>query len=922
MNDEALRDIFERAAELTPAEHAAFLAEACGDNMELRQEIEALLAADADASKETFWQYSALRNQVLAEGDAGSAVGETIGHYRLVELVGKGGMGAVYRAERVDAAYAKCVAVKLIHGFFHSAEVIAHFRAERQILANLEHANIARLLDGGARADGSPYLIMEYIEGVSPYVYCREHDLSSTARLALFRQICSAVHFAHQHMVIHRDLKPANILVTPDGTPKLLDFGIAKVLNPDPLNSGDALTGPGMLKLTARYASPEQIRGDAATTASDVYSLGVILYELLAGHSPYGDADRPTHQLMTAVCEEQPARPSHWQPKLKGDLDNIVLRALRKNPGERYASVDQFSEDIFRFLEGRPVEARGDAPLYVATKFVRRNRVVVAAACLVLCSLIVGLVEVTLARRRADRRFNQVRQLAHAVMFDYADAIDQLPGATPVRERLVQDALTYQDSLAKEADTPELQREVVDGYVRVSGVQGNEYENNLGDTAAALLSAQKGAAEAARLLRRDHSVPALDSAASAFSTEGSLYFASGHLPEADQAYRRAVDLRREIARQLPDARENGLALASCLDHLGDLAGGIGFESMGKTGEAAALYDQEKGVVADLRKKFPGNIDVQKRSYSMLLSTSALEDATGKHQESLADLGEAVLEIESVFAAEPRNTTVKVNLANAESRLGQVFINAREASLALPHVTQSETLLQELSMNDPGNAVFRRGLFTVEAEWAAALRGAGNPTEGLVHNRKAVQLAESLQQSSPNSLQYRTDVGVNERKLAEGLLATGDAKAALAAAGRAEAALCAEAAGASSPNRLANCGRTQLITGNTLLALHNPIAAELSMRKAESIASGLANGDPKSAVFRSDAARSQAGLAAALEQAGDAAAATQMYRQALQNWSVLRRANSITAEDSRRCELATLALAAFSKPQTSASSSHP
>jgi tetratricopeptide (TPR) repeat protein len=573
VNEPTLQGLFEHAIELPFADRAAFIAQACGEDVALRDDLATLLAADAHAANETFWQRSAIHNQVIADGDGRSAIGETIGRYRLVELIGKGGMGAVYRAERIDAAYEQSVAIKLIDGLFQSGEAIAHFRAERQILANLEHPNIARLLDGGARADGLPYLVMEYIEGTSPYDYCRERNLSVRERLVLFRQICSAVHFAHQHMVIHRDIKPANILVMADGTPKLLDFGIAKVLNPDPLRTADALTEPGMLKLTARYASPEQVRGEVVTTASDVYSLGVILYELLSGHSPYGDADRAPHQIMSAVCDEEPAKPSIWAGKLKGDLDNIVLRALQKGPLARYASVDQLSEDILRYLEGRPVQARGDAALYVAAKFIRRNRVVVAAACLLLCSLIGGLIEVSQARARAERRFNDLRRLAHSVLFDYSDAIDRLPGATPVRARLVEDALTYLDGLSREADTPQLQREIVDAYVRVSNVQGNEYENNLGDTAAALKSANKAVGAAEKLLRMDRSLPALDSAASAFSTDGSVLYAAGELSAADHAYQRAVGLRQDIFRQSSQDISNQIALATCLEHLGDLYGG-------------------------------------------------------------------------------------------------------------------------------------------------------------------------------------------------------------------------------------------------------------------------------------------------------------------------------------------------------------
>ena len=915
MNEESLRDLFDRAIELKPHEQAAFLDRACAGDAALRAEVEALLLADKDASAETFWQHSALQVAALAEGNAASAVGETVGSYRLVALIGRGGMGAVYRAERVDAAFDKCVAVKLIDGFFQSAEVITHFRAERQILAGLEHPNIARLLDGGTRGNGSPYLVMDYIEGKPPLDFCREHALSTAQRVKLFRQICAAVHFAHQHMVIHRDLKPANILVTAEGSPKLLDFGIAKVFQHEPSSAAEELTAPGMQKLTARYASPEQVRGEPVTTATDVYSLGVILYELLTEHSPYGDLERAPHQLMSVVCDDEPARPSTWVRSLKGDLDNIVLKALRKLPGERYASADQFSEDLLRFLDGRPVQAHEDAPLYVVGKFVRRHRVPVAAAGLVLCALVAGLVEVSLARARADRRFNDVRHLAHSVMFDYADAIDQLPGATPVRDRLVKDALVYQDSLAKEADTPELQREVVDGYVRVSDVQGNEYQNNLGDTAAALLSAQKAVDGANALLKRDRSLATLGSAASAFSTSGSLLYSSGDLAGADRAYQRALTLRTELARQSPEDVANQLELASCLRHLGDLYGGYGFASMGKTPEALAYYAQAKALSQQLAARHPTEIKVVKGSYGTLIDSSALENATGKHEEAVQDLGKAEAEIEQVLAQAPHDTNAKVELANVEARIGLMLIDGGQAAAAVAHVSGSLTLLQNLLAADPGNATFRRGEGVVENEFAAALRASGHAADGLEHNQRALRLAQALSQDSPKSLQYRMDVGITQRKLAEGFLATGNAAAALHYAEQASLILCAEtpATGKSADaTTTANCGRTWRVAGSARLALHDNKSAELALRKAETIASTQVMADPQNVVFRSDAARSQAALAAALAQARDLDAAQKMYVQALANWARLQQSNAMTADDTQRCTEASAALAGLMK----------
>ena len=916
MNETQVRTLFERATELAPEERTQFLVDACGDDSALRENLEALLTADADHNDQDLWERSALHNAVIADRAASPDVGEIVGTYRLVELIGRGGMGAVYRAVRVDAEFDKCVAVKLIDAVFYSPDVIAQFRAERQILANLDHPYIARLLDGGARADGLPYLIMEYVEGVSPSDYCRDHGLSTAQRLQLFRQICSAVHSAHQNMVIHRDLKPANILVTADGTPKLLDFGIAKVLNPAPARLDATLTQPGMLKLTARYASPEQVRGELLTTASDIYSLGVILYELLADHSPYGDVDRPTHQVLHAVCEEEPAKPSSHVGALKGDLDNIVLRAMRKEPLERYASADQFSEDILRYLDGRPVMARGDAPMYVAAKFIRRNRIAVTAAALVFCALAGGFIEVAISRARAERRFNQVRQLAHSVMFDYADAIDRLPGATPVRAQLVKDALTYLDNLSKEADTPQLQRELVDAYVRVSNVQGNEYENNLGDTAAAMSSARKAVEGAEKLLKEDQSAPANSSAANAFSTYGSLLYSTGDLKAAEQAYQRALSLYEKVSMASPQDIENKISLSTCLRHLGDLYGGFGFNSLGKTTESLAYYEKAKQLVLNLNEQFPANVDMTKESYKTLLSLSAAENAAGHHEAAVKDLEEAVSKIERVGTIEPGDANVKYELALGRSRLGQMLIDDRKPSDAVAPLEQCVHLLQTLLKADPGNAAYRRGEDVAESQWAAALRGLSDMPAAIAHNERALQLAQALSKDAPGSAQYRSDVAVNERRLSESLIAAGDGSAALHHAELAQHTLCKEDVNSLDAYTLANCGRALLAVGNAYRVLKKPEAGLAVLRKAVGIASSQSGADSHSAVFRSDFARAQAGLAGALAETGEDGAARSTYEGALKAWSALREVNSISVEDSFRSDAAAQALARLRPTSTS------
>ncbi|MBL8205731.1 MAG: protein kinase, partial [Blastocatellia bacterium] len=404
--------IFDATLDLPETDRAAFIAQACDGDQILQHEVESLLAAHQQANGFLASSTAPLSaKQVLY---APVTMAQRLGPYQLLREIAQGGMGTVWLAERADDHFKQQVAIKLLKT--DGSEIAHRLRHERQILADLNHLNIARLLDGGTTDSGQPYLVMEYIEGSPVDAYCRQQQLGLRERLQLFRQVCAAVQYAHQHLIIHRDLKPANILVTADGTPKLLDFGIAKLLQPDLSQSYQ--TQAGQNPMTPAYASPEQVRSETLTTTSDVYSLGVVLYELLTGRSPYQLTTNTFGELAKAICEQEPTRPSqsaksevgsqksegkrkftflpttdHRPPTtaLRGDLDSIVLMALRKEPSARYPSVEQFSADIQRYLDGLPTLARKGTLAYRAVKYVRRYKVPVAAAALILLSLLSGI---------------------------------------------------------------------------------------------------------------------------------------------------------------------------------------------------------------------------------------------------------------------------------------------------------------------------------------------------------------------------------------------------------------------------------------------------------------------------------------------------------------------------------------------------
>ena len=490
---EKLQQLFGEACGLDEAARRAFLNERCGEDDPLRGELERLLAAHDH------------ERAAGAQADA-SAAGGRFGAWQTTRLLARGGMGEVWLAHRADGQHEQVAALKILSPYLVAPDSVDRFRRERQVLARLEHPNIARLLDGGVGPGGQPFLIMEYVEGTRLDRYCDERRLSIPARLRLFLKVCAAVNAAHQHFVVHRDLKPSNILVTNEGEPKLLDFGIAKVMDTE---SGRERTVTVNQFLTPTYASPEVLRGEPATAASDVYSLGVLLFELLTGNRPFGTSGaspaaeweralRDTGparlwHLTEALAEQRSTTASRLRQTLAGDLTTILNKALRHEPGQRYQSAERLAEDLSLYLANRPILARPQTFRYRAGKFVARHRWPVGLAALMLLGIALGVASTVAEKRVAERRFGEVRRLAHYVLFDLYDSVSNLSGSARVRAEMARRATEYLNTLSREAKNDRgLRLELAGGYLRLGDIQGNMFRTNLGDTRAALATYQKG----------------------------------------------------------------------------------------------------------------------------------------------------------------------------------------------------------------------------------------------------------------------------------------------------------------------------------------------------------------------------------------------------------------------------------------------
>ena len=787
-------EIVEGALECDPRERSVFVAQSCAGDAGLLTEVESLLRS-LDSVDRFLETPAAQQNAASFLGsDGGLQPGRRLGEYEIISLLGEGGMGEVYLAE--DLALGRQVAIKWIKRSFVGANPRRLFRHEERILAGLNDPHIARLYGAAVTPEGAPYFVMEYVNGPRLDEYCDERGLTVEERLILFRKVCSAVAYAHQHLVIHRDLKPANIRVTAEGEPKLLDFGIAKLLDPARVSNADQ-TGTLSGMMTPAYASPEQLRGEPMTTVSDVYSLGVILYELLVGERPPELAALPSHGIGRAMEAHdapppsaavlRPGRnpaalratrkldPEGLRRRIEGDLDNIVRMAMRQEPERRYASVGQFSDDIRRHLEALPVIAQKDTLSYRTAKFVRRHRASVAAAALLFLTLVGGIVatawqahRVEQQRVRAERRFDEVRRLAHSLMFEIHDSIQNLAGSTPTRRLIVSRALEYLESLAQESGgSPALRRELAIAYEKIGEIQGNPYSANLGDTDGALASYRKATA----ILENLNTSRGIDDTrgelARCYRALGDVLEQKAELEEMLRQYRKSLAIFADLSAENPGDFLARRELARTWEALGD--------GLSRTTDAIAepldCYRKNLAIMQDLLAGNPADSALRRGTALALVKIGMTADS--KDPAAAASLVQAIDILQDLSAAQPENARARREYAFACSNLGELLEGNGDYPTALTYLRRALALRQEIAAQDPQSAQAQYDLFQGHDNLCKALTLANESTEAIKHGLLAVGQMERVLVMDPSNAAYRRNSGVGDESLGDAFANAGD-----------------------------------------------------------------------------------------------------------------------------------------------------
>jgi len=831
-----IQELFIAAADMDGSERDLFLRAECAGDADLLMELRSLLDCDNKSSITiSLGVQQAAASLMLSD----SLAGKRIGPYAIIRELGQGGMGAVYLAARADDQYQKQVAIKLVKRGMDTEAVLESFRYERQILANLDHPYIARLLDGGTTTTGVPYFVMEFVKGKPVHEFVVEHSLNLEERCGLFLKVCEAVSYAHRNLVIHRDLKPTNILVTEDGTPKLLDFGIAKVLNPQSTGSTKTTHAHGML--TPDYASPEQVRGGLATTAMDVYSLGAIFYELLTGVKPHQLQTCDPVEVEHVICETDPTRPSSHSQRLAGDLDNIVLMSMRKEPERRYASVDQFGEDIQRHLNGLPVMAREDTIRYRAGKFLRRHRLGAVASFLIACSLLAGVASTAMEsrraeqqrriaetersraeshsrlaerhrqiaesehkeadtqrdiaiterkdaeqqRQRAENRLKLLVELANRSLFEVHTAIERLPGAIGARRKIVDSTLAYLNEMSKDAPgDPVLLRTIASAYEKVGDIQGLPGRASLGDEEGAWKSYQTANQLNLQCLRLDPSdFDALITRMGLLQRIGMLLNARGKSQEALGMYQDALVLaERVVSRQIDKRPEEDQKLARI--QIGIMEHAIAMQLSTPDPERAVKHvEREIELYTAMSKQYPEDTELINSIGSACNQMGKILVSRNQLKEALAQFQKGAQMREALRLQRPDDSVIARNLAVSYGYIGDTLGNPTGPNLgdrkaALEAFHKSEKLMLRLVTADPANLSATADLAAAQLRIGATLIGPEERNESLATLNKAKAAYETLCAKNPANLTHRQKLASAEYYIGERMRESGATQTAL------------------------------------------------------------------------------------------------------------------------------------------------
>jgi serine/threonine protein kinase len=793
-----LSPYLDQALTLSEGDRARWLEALRAENPALASQLEELLE-EHEAAEEK--RYLEAGPAMFAQSHG--LAGQTVGAYKLVSLIGQGGMGTVWLAERADGRFERKAAVK-----FLSAALIGHggeerFKREGAILGRCSHPSIAEMLDAGVTPSGQPFIILEYVEGEPIDRYCDSRKLDIPSRVRLFLEVLGAVAHAHANLIVHRDIKPSNVLVSKDGQVKLLDFGIAKLLEGEGREgAATLLTQEVGSALTPAFAAPEQVTAGPVTTATDVYALGVLLYLLMSGQHPTGAGLHSAAKLIKAIVDKEPLRlsnvvapkpdtetatanaanrasvPDRLHRLLRGDLDTIVGKALKKNPRERYSSLTAMAEDLQRYLKHEPISARPDTITYRAAKFVRRNRTAVALATLALAAIIVGSSVAIYQARVAQRRFQDVRNLAHTFVFDLHDEVAKLPGSTKAREMMVSTALQYLDNLAGNAGRDlDLQREIAAAYMKVGDAQGFPTLPNLGRTADTIASYRKAGEIYERIAAKNKVY--LPDQANYYSRYSGLMRLTNHLDEAKDLSKKAIQTfdRVQAFQPLDSQMENRYMGTWCT--LGDIE------------EAETNYHEAWRDFSRCSELARAKVK-RKKDRQAIYSLAQAEERVGTAAQELGLLPEALRAfdedesaVQQLLAAEPSNPrfhAVHAGLFQFRSRVyfdeirPNVGDPARALAIEKQYLDEARTLVQ----GDPNDAAARFKLANATYHVSFLLQGFDSG-EAVRMARDAVRMFDELIASGKKDPLNLSGRVVSLRHLAEAQLKAGQVRQALSSA---------------------------------------------------------------------------------------------------------------------------------------------